>query len=48
MPGKALRLMHSQNSQPSALGAPHFGNASTLGLAKPYTLIMYVYGLNNA
>jgi hypothetical protein len=42
MPGKALRLWHSQNNQPWALGAAYFGNASTLGLAKPFTLKMYM------
>jgi hypothetical protein len=43
MPGKALRLRHSQNNQPSALGAAYFGNTATLG-----QLHNNVYGLNNA
>ncbi len=43
MPGKALRLRHSQNNQPSALGGAYFGNAGTLG-----QLHINVYGLNNA
>ncbi len=31
MPGRALRLRHSQNNQPSALGAAYYGNTATLG-----------------